>query len=122
MFDPNDPNRIILAGDSSYSYKLLLVSTDRGVTWPHTGDGLIEPVYCLAVAPSVAGLFFAGTSQGLFLSRDGGNNWSRTGTFTSVRAVCVCILTTKTSSMLVQTKASILQRMVARTGNRLTRD
>ncbi|NPV13726.1 T9SS type A sorting domain-containing protein [candidate division WOR-3 bacterium] len=78
-----------MGGDSMYSYKLLLVSTDLGTTWSHTGNGLTGTVYCLAAAPSTPGLFFAGTSQGLFFSTDHGNNWTRTGTFTYVKAICV---------------------------------
>jgi len=78
-----------MGGDSMYSYKLLLVSTDLGNTWRHIGNGLTGSIYCLAAVPTTPGAFFAGTSQGLFLSTDGGNNWTRTGTFTYVKAVCV---------------------------------
>ncbi len=89
MFDPFDSTRILMGGDSIYSYKLLLLSTDLGNTWTHIGDGLTGSIACLTAAPSVPGLFYAGTGQGLFRSTDGGYNWTRTGTFTTVRAVCI---------------------------------
>ncbi len=89
VFDPFNPNRIFIGGDSLYSYKLLLVSTDIGATWNHIGSGLTGAVYCLAAVPTTPGFFYAGTSQGLFRSTDTGSNWIRTGSFTNVRAVCV---------------------------------
>ncbi len=88
-FDPFDSTRILIGGDSIYSYKLLLVSTDLGNTWTHIGNGLTGPVACITASPTVSGLFYAGTSQGLFRSTDGGYNWTRTGTFTTVRAVVI---------------------------------
>jgi len=88
-FDPFVPNRILLGGDSIYNYKLLLVSSDLGTSWEHTGNGLSGIVYCLVPSVRTPGLFYAGTNQGLFRSTDGGVNWSRTGTFTMVRAVVI---------------------------------
>ncbi|MEO0010338.1 MAG: T9SS type A sorting domain-containing protein [candidate division WOR-3 bacterium] len=89
VFDPFVPNRILLGGDSMYNYKLLLVSTDLGGTWVHTGDGLNGIVYTLAASTRTPGLMYAGTSQGLYRSTDGGISWSRTGTFTMVRSVVI---------------------------------
>jgi photosystem II stability/assembly factor-like uncharacterized protein len=89
VFDPFVPNRVLIGGDSVYSYKLLLVSSDLGTTWEHAGNGLSGIVYCLVPSFRTRGRFYAGTSQGLFYSNDGGINWSRTGTFTMVRAVAI---------------------------------
>ncbi|MGB9742764.1 MAG: hypothetical protein ACPL0F_06415 [bacterium] len=87
VFNPFVPNRVLIGGDSGFSYKLLLVSSDLGATWEHTGNGLSGVVYCLVPSTRTSGLFYTGTSQGLFRSTDGGVNWSRTGTFPTVRAV-----------------------------------
>ncbi len=88
-FDPFDSSRIFIGGDSIYNYKLLLLSTDFGNSWQHTGNGLSGIVYALAPSPITNGLVYAGTNQGLFKSTDGGENWVRTGTFTNVRAVVI---------------------------------
>ncbi|MEO0025707.1 MAG: T9SS type A sorting domain-containing protein [candidate division WOR-3 bacterium] len=89
IFDPFVPNRILMGGDSIYNYKLLLVSTDLGNAWEHTGNGLSGIVYTLAASLRTPGLMYAGTNQGLYRSTDGGISWSRTGTFTMVRAVVI---------------------------------
>ncbi len=89
IFDPFVPNRILMGGDSIYNYKLLLVSTDLGNTWEHTGNGLSGIVYTLAASPRTPGLMYAGTNQGLYRSTDGGISWSRTGTFTMVRSLVI---------------------------------
>ncbi|MCX7731679.1 MAG: T9SS type A sorting domain-containing protein [candidate division WOR-3 bacterium] len=89
IFDPFVPNRILLGGDSIYNYKLLLVSTDLGNTWEHTGNGLSGIVYSLAASVRTPGLMYAGTSQGFYRSTDGGASWNRTGTFTMVRSVVI---------------------------------
>lgn len=87
IFDPFVPNRVLIGGDSIYNYKLLLVSSDLGNTWEHTGNGLSGIVYTLAASVRTPGLMYAGTNQGLYRSTDGGISWNRTGTFTMVRAV-----------------------------------
>ncbi|MEO0071461.1 MAG: T9SS type A sorting domain-containing protein [candidate division WOR-3 bacterium] len=86
LIDPSDPNHIIIGGDSLYSYKLLLKSTDLGATWVHTGDGLIGAVYALIAGSEC---WYAGTSQGVFQSNDGGTTWTLIGSFTNVRALGV---------------------------------
>ncbi|MEN9979314.1 MAG: T9SS type A sorting domain-containing protein, partial [candidate division WOR-3 bacterium] len=55
----------------------------------HTGNGLNGIVYTLAASVRTPGLMYAGTNQGLYRSTDGGISWSRTGTFTMVRAVVI---------------------------------
>ncbi len=89
VFDPFVPNRLLMGGDSIYNYKLLLVSTDLGNTWEHTGNGLSGIVYTLAASVRTPGLMYAGTNQGLYRSTDGGINWGRTGSFTMVRSVAI---------------------------------
>jgi hypothetical protein len=88
-FDPFDSSRILIGGDSIYNYKLLLLSTDLGNTWQHTGNGLSGIVYALAPSPLTNGLIYAGTNQGLFKSTDGGDNWQRSGSFTMVRSIAI---------------------------------
>ncbi len=52
---------------------------DGGATWRKTTAGLDEESYVLVVRedPEVAGLLFAGTRTGVFLSRDSGDHWER---------------------------------------------
>lgn len=66
-----------------------MVSTDLGNSWVHTGNNLAGIVYSLVGSNLTSGLFYAGTSQGLFKSTDGGVNWIRLGSFTNVRTVAV---------------------------------
>lgn len=47
---------------------------DRGATWRPTTT-LAGDVHALAVDPRGEGTVFAGTSRGLFRSRDGGDHW-----------------------------------------------
>ncbi|MEO0019115.1 MAG: T9SS type A sorting domain-containing protein [candidate division WOR-3 bacterium] len=89
LFDPFDSTRILIGGDSAYNYKLLLLTTDLGATWQHIGNGLTGIIYRLAASQLTPGLFYAGTSQGLFKSTDGGENWTRTGSFTNVRCIAL---------------------------------
>lgn len=55
----------------------VLKSTDRGNTWTSISGDLPErgSVYSLAEDPEMAGLLFAGTEFGLYVTRDGGQKW-----------------------------------------------
>ncbi len=55
----------------------LFRTRDGGVTWQSAVAGIAEEAYVLAVRedPTVAGLLFAGTRVGVYLSRDGGDRW-----------------------------------------------
>jgi hypothetical protein len=88
-FDPIDPNRVFAGGDSYYSYRYLIVSTDRGATWNRSDNGLTGPVYSLVPAPGNPNVWYCATGIGLYKSTDNGANWTRKGTINGQRAVCV---------------------------------
>jgi hypothetical protein len=57
----------------------LLKSTDAGTTWASVAGNLPErgTVYCIAEDHVDKNLLFAGTEFGLFVSKDGGKDWTR---------------------------------------------
>lgn len=58
----------------------VLVSTDDGKTWQKTGEFPANiPVVSLAGDPKRPNYVYAGTTQTLYLSRDGGRTWIRRG-------------------------------------------
>ncbi|MEO0078595.1 MAG: hypothetical protein ABIK86_06330, partial [candidate division WOR-3 bacterium] len=48
-FDPVDPNRVYVGGDSAYNYPCLLITTDCGTTWTMSRTGLVGAVWTIAV-------------------------------------------------------------------------
>ena len=83
---------IFFMTDSSDTYYLLngqavFRSSDCGTTWVRACRGLsshYEPdknIYCLGVRPN--GSIFAGTDEGIFVSTDYGNRWTRSDTFST---------------------------------------
>ncbi len=75
-FDPVNPNRVYIGGDSAYSYPALLVTTDLGATWTQSRSGLTGIVNALAVDPTNPSRIYAGNSTGVFRSTDGGATWT----------------------------------------------
>jgi hypothetical protein len=75
-FDPADPNRVYLGADSAYSYRLLRVTTDLGVTWQRCDSGLTGYVLAIAVAPDSPDRLYCGTSSGLYRSTNSGMSWT----------------------------------------------
>jgi photosystem II stability/assembly factor-like uncharacterized protein len=56
----------------------LVVSNDNGLTWLKiSGVPTTAPVVAIQIDPENADLIYVGTTQALYLSRDGGTNWSR---------------------------------------------
>jgi hypothetical protein len=88
-FDPSAPTRVYCGlGEGDWWSWLgvgVLRSTDGGTTWatlctaPFVGDGF----YSLVVDPSNGMRLFAGTRGGLWVSTDGGLNWTRRRTQTT---------------------------------------
>lgn len=88
-FDPVDPNRVYVGGDSAYSYPALLVSTDLGTTWTQSRSGLTGTINVLAVDPTSPNRIYAGNSTGLFRSTDGGQTWTLSSLNRNIKAVVV---------------------------------
>jgi photosystem II stability/assembly factor-like uncharacterized protein len=60
----------------------VIVSRDDGKTWEKAGSGGAEdgiPISSIAVDPKTPNNVYVGTSQTLYLSRDGGRSWTRRG-------------------------------------------
>ncbi|MEE8523607.1 MAG: glycosyl hydrolase, partial [Thermoanaerobaculia bacterium] len=77
---PHDPATVYLAVTA---YKLgdftphLFKSTDYGISWQRLVDGIAEDAFVRVVRedPARAGLLYAGTETGLYVSFDGGEHW-----------------------------------------------
>jgi hypothetical protein len=71
---PGVPNEVLAAG-SAYG---VAISLDAGVSWQPSNAGLTRThVKTLARSPLDALTVYAGTDDGLFVSADGGRNWSQ---------------------------------------------
>jgi photosystem II stability/assembly factor-like uncharacterized protein len=88
-FDPIDPNRVYVGGDSNYSYPALLITTDLGATWAMSRTGLNGTVNALATVPNNGQLVYAGTNNGVFRSTDAGATWAATSLTQQTRALVV---------------------------------
>jgi len=89
-FDPVDPNRVYVGGDSvSSSYSALLVTTNLGATWAQSRTGLTGAVYSLTVDPGNPQRLYAGTSTGAFRSTDRGATWSPTPLVRNTRSIAL---------------------------------
>ncbi len=87
-FDPDSPTRLLVGGDSGYSYRFMKATTDLGATWTRCDSGLAGQVFCVLAARSGADNWYCGTGTGFFKSTDDGFHWTRKGTISNVRAVC----------------------------------
>jgi photosystem II stability/assembly factor-like uncharacterized protein len=76
LIDPQDSERYLIAL-SGTSDAGLFVSPDGGKTWTASKTLSGFTVRSLAASASEPGRFVAGTTQGVYLSTDAGNTWSR---------------------------------------------
>ncbi len=77
-FDPNRPSRLWAALRGVWGGGLVAYSDDLGTHWIPRREGLAgEPVYALALVRGKEGWLYAGTSSGVWGSRDGGMSWRR---------------------------------------------
>lgn len=73
---PEDPATVWVGGDGGWQNKGVMVSTNSGATWTVRSEGLpTAGVNRLLVDPDSAGTLYAGTSFGLFFTRDNGLHW-----------------------------------------------
>ena len=78
VLDPRHPG-VYLAGLSSEDpeYSGILRSVDAGVTWARLPDPQLTDVWSIAPWPQDPRLIAAGTSEGIFLTHNGGDTWER---------------------------------------------
>jgi len=76
VFDPSNTQRLF-ATFGGFNSGNVWTSDNYGSTWRSISSGLpAAPVYSLAVHPTQANVLYVGTEVGLFVSEDGGNNWT----------------------------------------------
>ncbi|MEO7003696.1 MAG: hypothetical protein ABI068_17850, partial [Ktedonobacterales bacterium] len=73
--DPHNPSRVYAAADDGHVYRLIADSTGD----PSPGVGIPPDTFITTVFADthVSGRLYAGTSAGLYLSRDYGDTWTR---------------------------------------------
>lgn len=82
---PQNPATIWVGGDGGWQNKGVMASTNSGATWTVRSEGLpTGGVNRLLADPDSAGTLYAGTSFGLFFTRDNGQHWSAMPGFPNV--------------------------------------
>ncbi|MCE7935408.1 MAG: hypothetical protein DYG96_12595, partial [Chlorobi bacterium CHB2] len=82
---PQNPATIWVGGDGGWQNKGVMASTNSGATWTVRSEGLpTGGVHRLLADPDSAGTLYAGTSFGLFFTRDNGQHWSAMPGFPNV--------------------------------------
>jgi photosystem II stability/assembly factor-like uncharacterized protein len=78
VLDPQNRG-VYLAGLSSDTpeYSGILRSTDSGLTWKRLPEAELRAVWSIAVWPGDSRVLAAGTQDGVFLTRDAGESWTR---------------------------------------------
>lgn len=77
--DPSDPRTVYLAG-AAFGVAQVRRSTDAGATWESLDADLPDiPVHVIGVSRSPALTIYAGTDQGVYVSRDAAASWRRLG-------------------------------------------
>jgi photosystem II stability/assembly factor-like uncharacterized protein len=78
--DPKNSSIVYAGTDSTGSISGVLKSTDGGVTWKESDQGLVRPYYArvfdLAVHPTQTSTIYAATSEGLWRSTDAAATWA----------------------------------------------
>lgn len=115
-FDPRRANSFAI--DSSGDYYLLsgrdiLKSSDEGRTWARACHGLSDyytpdkELLCLEISPD--GSLFAGTREGIFISTDYGNRWTRADTFSAYPPYVVALDAAADGTIFGLTPAGVLR-------------
>ncbi|MGB5833989.1 MAG: hypothetical protein WBG92_18660 [Thiohalocapsa sp.] len=75
--DPSNPDRLWVAF-SAFIPQSIWYSTDAGASWQARSNGLPakEPVKVIKAVPDEPNKLWAGTDLGVYVSEDGGSNWS----------------------------------------------
>jgi len=78
VLDPQNPG-VYLVGLSSDSpeFSGMFRTADRGVTWKQIPGADLRAVWSIAIWPRDSRVWAAGTQDGVFLTRDAGESWTR---------------------------------------------
>jgi photosystem II stability/assembly factor-like uncharacterized protein len=88
-FDPVDPNKVYVAGDTYYSYPSLYISTDLGTTWNQSRTGLRGSVNVITPDPYNNQVVYCGTNNAVFKSTNGGSTWDSLACRRQIRALVI---------------------------------
>jgi photosystem II stability/assembly factor-like uncharacterized protein len=88
-FDPIDPNKVYVGGDTGYSYPTLYISTDLGATWNPSRTGLRGQVYVITPDPFNNQIVYCGTTVGVYKSTNGGTTWDSLPLRRQIRALVI---------------------------------
>jgi len=77
VVSPNTGVYLVGLSDDSRAYSGLFRSSDQGRTWSRMTALGSRDVWSVAVFPTDSRIVAAGTAEGVFLTRDGGEHWSR---------------------------------------------
>ena len=92
------PNRIF----SGTTVSGVVSSSDSGLTWQKvSGVPTIAPVVTIQIDPENADVVYVGTTQALFISRDGGASWSRRSNLPAGSFSAILINPTNTNEVFV---------------------
>ncbi|MBS1911775.1 MAG: hypothetical protein JST22_07300 [Bacteroidetes bacterium] len=73
---PSDPDVAYVCGDGGYGGRGVVTTSDHGASWHNVSNGLPHAgVNRIMMDPDSAGTLYAGTTVGLFYTRDGGGHW-----------------------------------------------
>lgn len=78
VLDPQNPG-VYLAGLSSDipEYSGIFRSGDSGLTWKRISEADLKAVWCIAIWPRDSRVLAVGTEDGVVVSRDAGESWTR---------------------------------------------
>ncbi|MGH9927732.1 MAG: carboxypeptidase regulatory-like domain-containing protein, partial [Pyrinomonadaceae bacterium] len=89
--DPTNANRVYLGGTGTTT--TFAFSTDAGVTFTNSQDGLHTDSHVIAVAPSLSSTIYFGSDGGIYKSTDSGATWAtlNNATFRATQFISVAL-------------------------------
>ncbi|MCA1630228.1 MAG: transcriptional regulator, partial [Acidobacteria bacterium] len=89
IIDPREPKVVYVAMHKHMLPGGFFKSTDGGLTWKESPELKAEAIYSLTQSPTDPDTLVAGSSRGVFLSKDAGGSWEQlpTGAYPDIRNV-----------------------------------